>query len=149
MNEWISNFATKAKRIFLKNGKVGETLKFVDDMRMAEREHLLQKVAADSSEIPILGGSDGEYHFLLTDQRIYQLENQRRICESLANLFEVLVDLNDVKRNQSGKWDTLEFVDSLSRSTTIRVEKGPPFIGLWNILIFVAAHNRKSQKDDS
>lgn len=140
--ESIVNFKTKVERLFLKNGGDGSRIKIFTHLSKREQEILLRMICLTPSELPVIGGCDGEYCLLLTDQRLVEVDRGKQRLAVLSKVTEVKVDVTEAKRRPAGDWSRLDLIEEPNNLVSFKLENGGPLFGLWNVLLFVVAHNR-------
>lgn len=143
MNQ-VKNFEQKALRIFQKNGGDGEGVKIFDHFSLQTKEKILNEFKLKTDEKPIVAGSNTEKPwFLLTNKRLLRIvaDAVEDIC--LSDIEKINIPTDKLNPNDKKDWKTLEIVDFGNKSTFFEVEKGLPFFGIWNVLLFVTARNER------
>ncbi len=141
----ITNFKAKVTRIFAKHGADGSSLMRFDHLPLDIKEQMAERFPLRNGEFFTFGEFDGGGPLVaVTNIRILQMEDDLLRSTMLDQVVDVRAKLDAVKIDGKGKWQELEIVTCADSSIMLRLEGGLPFIGLWNVLLFVAANNRRN-----
>lgn len=141
-------FKNKIKRIFLRNGGDGKQVKLFDSFSDSEKT-MLQGFQLSVGETPLLGGilEDGPLMLLTTDN-LFTDTNGVVDFVSLEEIKQIEFDLHSLSVETKPQIDCVPAVTIRGKRFLIRVEKGSPFFGLLNVLLFIERNN-KSQSSIS
>jgi hypothetical protein len=138
------------KRIFRKTGGNGRSLMVFDELSL-EKQAALRRVARFAPEYFVVGSYEGETEWLaLATEHLAWAEGPEISRLDLRKIIDAKVDLDAMKGRGRTKrqWDALTVLGA-DFVVDLKVEPGPPLIGLWNILLNVAATNRRDDKQRS
>ena len=132
----------KAIRIFNKNGGDGENIKLFKSFSPSQRERFLNACELEHDENPIIVGQNENGNvFLLSNKRIASFCKTGITFVWLAEISCVKLSEKLSSVDEKEKWKQLEVIDFRGKSHFFELESGKPFFGVWNILLFVSAHN--------
>jgi hypothetical protein len=98
--------------------------------------------AKDGESVVILSQNSLEEYTAVTNLRIISKWTDGEIIVSNENIKNVTIELNPL-HNRKSEIDTL-IIEYDGKTTKIKIESGPPLIGTWNVLKYIAAANTNS-----
>lgn len=136
-------FGGKILRIFIKTGGNGERIRVFNNLPSSEQEKLKKLLDSQILEEPLIGGLlDENIGFLITDKSFIQTDGKIKKKIAFETIKDCKADLTQIKLVDEAKTQKLEIELFSDKSLTFEIESGPPFIGIWNIVLFIASHNR-------
>ncbi len=136
--------------VFERKGGPGAHTRLWGDFPPATRQQSLERAGLYPGEIPVLAGlPPGGSGFILTSHRVIFFAGSRTVVVATGDVLRAEpAELHGNRgwRRLSPDWDTFQFTLRDGSEHFVKVEPGPPFIGVWNVLRNLMARNRRSEK---
>jgi hypothetical protein len=126
--------------IFLRKGASGVNTRLWDDCDEARRTALFAGLDLMSGELPVLvSGTTVQTRLVLTTRRLVHGATDVPI-EHIAGVEPV-----DFAKRAKSRLSALQVATVDSKTVRIEIESGPPYMGLWNVLLHIASKNVRSK----
>ncbi|MBK7706057.1 MAG: hypothetical protein IPJ30_09820 [Acidobacteria bacterium] len=136
----IVNFGIKATRIFARTGGGSGCLQIAEGVDPRGMEQILRDIQLNNGEFPIICGKDArEYICLLTNTRFCVHDDGLHVSVALDKIIDVKSEVRSLKARDSVKRLQV-FTNTERLDFSFRTDSD--LVGIWNVLLFVAEHNR-------
>jgi hypothetical protein len=134
----------KLTSIFDRRGSSGKFTQKFADLPQDEQRDLLGQVRLNIDELPVVASRRSSHSWILiTTSRIISSDSGYQTVIRHADIQEVVPpEICHVTEKEERDELTLQYGNGLSRILTL--EPGPPFTGVWSVLLNIAHSNRRS-----
>lgn len=130
--------------IFRRKGGDGVRTRLFDELGGSDQDGIRRTLGARSGEMAVIGArrDDGDCLILTTDRLAWAAFGQRRevdirsICEVWPNNLRA-----PGQQKPKAEWDTIGIISFDDERLFVRVEPGPSFFGILNVLMNAATRN--------